>query len=136
MTRLDARKRAEWQKRLDEFEASGLTVAHFCRRTNVGPHTFYYWKKRLHPTSTQGRRRAAQHRGGTGSDEVTFKLQDFFVRFLEGNGGQLAGSFAELFVFAAAGGAAATSTGTCHIRAGSLVSIGGRLNGSGVSSGS
>ena len=70
MTRLDARKRAEWQKRLDEFEASGLTVAHFCRRTNVGPHTFYYWKKRLHPTSTQGRRRAAQHRGGTGSDEV------------------------------------------------------------------
>ena len=47
MAKADARKRAEWQRRLDRFESSGLTIAQFCRNENIPTHTFYYWSKRL-----------------------------------------------------------------------------------------
>ena len=63
MRRSDGGKRAEWQKRLDDFEASGLTVAQFCRQVDVTPHTFYYWKKRLGRSSEKRRDLAARELG-------------------------------------------------------------------------
>ena len=59
MAKLDTRKRAEWQKRFARFEASGLTVAEFCRNEKIGTHAFYYWDKRLGGRSNARRRSAA-----------------------------------------------------------------------------
>jgi hypothetical protein len=41
------RKYAEWQGRLERFEASGMTVAEFCREEGLPPHRFYYWRRRV-----------------------------------------------------------------------------------------
>ena len=49
----DEVKRESWQKRLDRFEASNLSVAQFCRDEDVGVHTFYYWSKQLGRKSRQ-----------------------------------------------------------------------------------
>ncbi len=40
-------KRREWEERLRQFRASGLTVARFCANERVSVNTFYYWSKRL-----------------------------------------------------------------------------------------
>ena len=64
MAKLDTRKRAEWQKRLARFEASGLTVAQFCRNEQIGTHAFYYWDKRLGERSSARRGSAAGQRAG------------------------------------------------------------------------
>jgi hypothetical protein len=44
---LDLVKRREWEERLGEFRASGLTIARFCANERVSVNTFYYWSKRL-----------------------------------------------------------------------------------------
>lgn len=41
------RKLADWQKRLERFHSSGLTVTQFCRLESVSTTTFYYWEKRV-----------------------------------------------------------------------------------------
>lgn len=41
------RSEAEWRALLNEFEASGLTEAEFCRREKVSRTTFIKWKQRL-----------------------------------------------------------------------------------------
>ena len=70
MRRSDGGKRAEWQKRLDDFYASGLTVAQFCRQVDVTPHTFYYWKKRLGRSSEKRRDLAERKLGKKSGGEV------------------------------------------------------------------
>lgn len=65
MSKLDTRKRAEWQERLARFQASGLTVAQFCRNEKIGTHTFYYWDKRL---GGRSRARAAGKSHGVARD--------------------------------------------------------------------
>jgi hypothetical protein len=70
MTRFAAQKRAEWQKRLEEYEASGLTIGQFCKRSDVSPHTFYYWRKRLRRSSGKSRREAALQPAGKTGGEV------------------------------------------------------------------
>jgi len=60
MTKSNSGKWVEWQKRLDKFEASGLTVAQFCRQSDVTPHTFYYWKRRLGRSASKRRRGATR----------------------------------------------------------------------------
>lgn len=64
MAKLDSQKRAEWQKRLARFEASGLSVAQFCRNEKIATHAFYYWDKRLGERSNAGRGSAAVQRAG------------------------------------------------------------------------
>ena len=76
MTRTDGGKRAEWQKRLDEFEASGLTVAQFCLQADVTPHTFYYWKKRLGHSSEKRRNLAERELGRKSGEAVTATPRD------------------------------------------------------------
>ena len=63
MARLDTRKRAEWQERLDRFQASGLSVAQFCQNEKSATHAFYYWGKRL-------RVRANAQAAGQGSGKL------------------------------------------------------------------
>ena len=46
-TTKSAEKRGIWAERLAEQEASGLSMAAWCRRKDVGYATFLYWKKRL-----------------------------------------------------------------------------------------
>ena len=76
MTRADGGKRAEWQKRLDDFEASGLTVAQFCRQVGVTPHTFYYWKKRVARSSEKRRDPAEGERVKKSGRQVTATLME------------------------------------------------------------
>lgn len=44
---VDAAKCDDWRGRLAKFDASGLTVAEFCRREQVSQARFYYWSKRI-----------------------------------------------------------------------------------------
>ena len=41
------RSRAEWRKIFDQFEASGLSDAAFCRREGISKGTFSRWKHRF-----------------------------------------------------------------------------------------
>ena len=43
----DPRKSLAWQRRLQQFTASGMTVSKFCDRKNVSVATFHYWRQRL-----------------------------------------------------------------------------------------
>ena len=46
---IDPRKSAAWQRRLQQFTASGMTVSKFCDREGVSVATFHYWRQRLGP---------------------------------------------------------------------------------------
>ena len=45
----DPRKSLAWQRRLQQFTASGMTVSKFCDREGVSVATFHYWRQRLGP---------------------------------------------------------------------------------------
>ena len=47
MKRRRMRSREEWERVVQEQEGSGVTVAEFCKREDVGKSGFYYWKRRL-----------------------------------------------------------------------------------------
>lgn len=76
MTRNGAGKRAEWQKRLDDFENSGLTVAEFCSRADVTPHTFYYWNRQLRRSSDKRCRTGTRQPGRRIDGEVATTATD------------------------------------------------------------
>ena len=42
-----ADKLGVWRQRLAKFNASGLSVAAFCRREDIAPTRFYYWSRRV-----------------------------------------------------------------------------------------
>ena len=56
--RHDARKDAEWRKRLKRFGRSGLTVARFCKAEGVSVASFFYWRKKLEQAASPRRRRS------------------------------------------------------------------------------
>lgn len=43
----DPRKAATWQRRLQRFTASGMTVPKFCDHEGVAISAFHYWRQRL-----------------------------------------------------------------------------------------
>ena len=47
----DPRKAAAWERRLDRFGESGLTVARFCDREGVSIATYHYWQRKLRDPS-------------------------------------------------------------------------------------
>ncbi len=48
MARLsDPAKAAQWERRLERFDASSLSVARFCQRESVSVASFYHWRKKL-----------------------------------------------------------------------------------------
>lgn len=71
MAQSDGRKRTEWQRRLNEFAGSGLTVEQFCREVGVPPHTFYYWKRRLKQAFDQRGQDTGRERAGRDSEGTT-----------------------------------------------------------------
>lgn len=40
-------RRALWQQRLAEQQASGLSIVAWCWQQDIPEHQFYYWRKRL-----------------------------------------------------------------------------------------
>jgi len=47
MKRRRMRSREEWERVIQEQAGSGVAVAEFCRREDVGMSSFYHWKRRL-----------------------------------------------------------------------------------------
>lgn len=43
---------SQWHQRLTRQPASGLSIAEFCRREKVSPHSFYVWKRKLRDTAS------------------------------------------------------------------------------------
>jgi len=37
----------QWQQRMKRQRASGLSIAAFCRRENLSPHSFHVWRRKL-----------------------------------------------------------------------------------------
>jgi len=50
------KNREEWRRRIDEWEASGLTQVEYCNRNHLKASAFLYWRKKFsenkptHPT--------------------------------------------------------------------------------------
>ena len=44
---------AQIRQFLADQQASGLSIAKFCRRQNIKPPTFYKWKKKYDPTNPE-----------------------------------------------------------------------------------
>ncbi|MDR7926786.1 IS66 family insertion sequence element accessory protein TnpB [Acidithiobacillus thiooxidans] len=42
-----AEKVAYWRQQVDAFQASGLTVKHYCAQTGIAVATLHYWRKRF-----------------------------------------------------------------------------------------
>jgi hypothetical protein len=43
----DQHKERQWQRRIDQWRASGLSVRDFCARHRLPTPTFYNWRRRL-----------------------------------------------------------------------------------------
>jgi len=37
----------QWQQRVERQRASGLSIAAFCRRENLSPHSFHVWRRKF-----------------------------------------------------------------------------------------
>lgn len=46
------RSRDEWREIISRQQASGLTVAAFCRRAQLSPVSFFVWRRKLRETVT------------------------------------------------------------------------------------
>ena len=40
-------KAAYWRQRVEDFQASGLSVKHFCAQAGIAVATLHYWRKRF-----------------------------------------------------------------------------------------
>lgn len=96
---VDQVKLEVWRKRLVEFQASGLSVAAFCRRENIGATRFYYWSGKVREAgaedcqaSASGNGRAAS-RSGAASGSGACLLGD------ESLGAEQVGSGARVEIF-------------------------------------
>ncbi len=43
----DARKEQQWRRRIERWQASGLTVSAFCTRHGLAQPSFYAWRREL-----------------------------------------------------------------------------------------
>ena len=49
---IQSKKQAKWRSLVSEQEASGQSIAAFCREREMHASLFHYWKKRLQETAT------------------------------------------------------------------------------------
>ena len=49
---IQSKKEAKWRSLVSEQEASGQSIAAFCRARELRESLFYYWKKRLKQAAT------------------------------------------------------------------------------------
>ena len=109
---VDQRKLEVWRRRLADFEASGLSVAAFCRRENVGASRFYYWSGKVRDADAVGSKPSAGSAGRAASGSVAASRsgrsnrsvgasRDSAASLLGGEslGGEKAGSGARVEVF-------------------------------------
>lgn len=64
---VDEVKLEAWRKRLVDFQASGLSVAAFCRRENIGPTRFYYWSGKVREAGAEDCQASASGSGSAAS---------------------------------------------------------------------
>jgi hypothetical protein len=53
----DLEKQALWNKRIDECQASGLSIKKWCQENNIVYPTFQYWRAKILNSQTVGRQR-------------------------------------------------------------------------------
>jgi len=46
------KKRRHWKHHVQAWQKSSLSQVEYCRRQNIVPHRFTYWKKKLEPPRT------------------------------------------------------------------------------------
>ena len=46
------RKRAYWKRQIESWQGSGMSQSDFCRKHNLKPYLFTYWKKRFVQSKT------------------------------------------------------------------------------------
>ena len=46
------RKRAYWKRQIEVWQGSGMSQSDFCRKHNLKPYLFTYWKKRFVQSKT------------------------------------------------------------------------------------
>lgn len=42
-----SKRKKFWQAKIEEHQASGLSVSEFCRNNGLSPNRFYYWRKKI-----------------------------------------------------------------------------------------
>jgi transposase-like protein len=62
----------QWRQRVKRQRESGLSIAEFCRREKVSPHSFHVWKRKLRqPGSVRGTSRSAAAAKRSGKRRAT-----------------------------------------------------------------
>jgi transposase-like protein len=46
-------KRSFWEHHLERWQQSGLSQRAYCRKHQLKPHQFYYWRRRIRKPQTQ-----------------------------------------------------------------------------------
>ena len=64
---VDEVKLKAWRRRLADFESSGLSVAAFCRRENIGASRFYYWSGKVREAGAEDSQASASGNGRAAS---------------------------------------------------------------------
>jgi hypothetical protein len=86
----DAAKRQAWVAKFARYQASGLSVARFCKQERVSANTFYYWAKRLKTASTALRaRRAVSSRRAAAEPTSDSSTREAVVRFRCASGAEV-----------------------------------------------
>jgi hypothetical protein len=63
--------RQVWEERLGRYRSSGLTVVRFCANEGVSVNTFYYWARRVGPSSTATAQVGQNGTAGRGLEEAS-----------------------------------------------------------------
>ena len=69
-------KREAWRRRLEKFDASGMTVVDFCRREQVSQAGFYYWSKRIQEGDRRATRGLTRVDAGTGVSTAAARSEE------------------------------------------------------------
>jgi hypothetical protein len=86
----DVAKREAWVGKFARYQASGLSVARFCKQERVSANTFYYWAKRLNTASTASwARRAASSRRVAAKLTADSSTREAVVRFRYTSGAEV-----------------------------------------------
>jgi hypothetical protein len=51
-----------WKKKVEDFEASGLSATEFAKKNEISPYQFHYWKNKFATTSKKVQVRSSESR--------------------------------------------------------------------------
>ena len=75
---LSEEKKHEWQERIQQQRASGLSIERWCRDNQVQPHTFYYWRDQLFPKVAL-ERSSFKELADSGTDAIAIECHSFRI---------------------------------------------------------